>query len=155
MNSSIYQCPKCDKHTNISIERDIININCQCGYHSTMRIIDFIKESKGDKSHSTINDDTFLHMTCDIKKANEHLLTYFKEIKDEHINRLIATINEIESSYEESYNRNKDILTFIQILIDNYDGSKEMKKNILNNDINIYQCNNSNDIDEVIKYYKE
>ena len=47
------------------------------------------------------------------------------------------------------------MLSFIQILINNYDGSKEMKKNILINDINIYQCKYSKNIDEVIKYYNE
>ena len=40
-------------------------------------------------------------------------------------------MSELESSYEESYNRNKDMLSFLEILIDNYDGSNEMKKNIL------------------------
>ena len=43
-------------------------------------------------------------------------------------------MNELTSSYEESIN----MLTFIQLLIDNYDGTNEMKNNILDFRINIY-----------------
>ena len=155
MSSHIWKCSQCNKNTNLDLKDNIISINCQCGYHSTMSIKELIKDSKIDKSKTTIKDDTFKDMTTDIKKGNEHLLTYFKELKDEHINRLISMKNQLESSYEKSYNRNKDILTFLEILIDNYDGSKEMKKNILKNDINIYHCKDRKNIDEVIKYYNE
>ena len=156
MNSHIWKCSQCNnKHTEINIKYDIINMNCQCGYHSTMRIKEFIKLSKVDKSQITINDDTLSNITTDIKNANKHLLTYFKEIKDEHISRTIAQMNRLESSYEESYNRNKDMLTFLEILIDNYDGSNEMKQTILENELKIYQCKDRNNINEVIKYYNE
>ena len=64
---------------------------------------------------------------------------------------MIRTINTIESSYEESYNRN--MLSFIKKLIDNYDGSVEMKNNILDNEINIYSCEDRLNADELIKYY--
>ena len=94
-------------------------------------IKEFIKDSKKENSKTTINDDTFKDVITRIKEANEHLLTYFKEIKDVHINRLIDLMNELKTSYEESYKRNKDMLTFLEILIDNYDGTNEMKKNIL------------------------
>ena len=56
-------------------------------------------------------------------------------------------MSEIESAYKESYKRNKDMLTFYQALIDNYDGldesdesarSYKMLWTILENDINIY-----------------
>ena len=155
MSSHIWKCSQCNDNTNIDLKDDIIYINCQCGYHSTMSIKELINNCKRNKSNNTINDDTFENITSDIKKANEHLLTYFKEIKDDHISRLIDLLNQLESSYEKSYNRNKDILTFIQILIENYDGSIEMEKNILNNNINIYQCKDSKNIDEVIKYFNE
>ena len=155
MNSHIWKCPQCEKHTDIDLKDYIIDINCQCGYHSTMSIKEFIKDSKIDKSKTTIKDATFKDMTTDIKKGNEHLLTYFKEFKDKHINRLISMMNQLESSYEKSYNKNKNMLTFLKILIYNYDGSKEMKKNILDSDINIYHCKDRKNIDEVIKYYNE
>ena len=66
---------------------------------------------------------------------------------------MIRTINTIESSYEESYNRNMNMLSFIKKLIDNYDGSVEMKNNILDNEINIYSCKDRLNADELIKYY--
>ena len=121
-----------------------------------MTIKEYINLSKIDKSKTTINDDdTFIDMTTDINQANEHLLTYFKKIKEEGISQLMELMSKLESSYEESFNRNKDMLTFIQILIDNYDGSIEMKKNILNNDIKIYQCKYTDNFDEVIRYYNK
>ena len=150
MNSHIWKCVQCNKHTEIDLKDDIIHINCQCGCHSTMSINEFIK----DKAKTNINDDTLKDITTSIKQANEHLLTYFKTLKDEHMSSSNSIMSEINLSYEESYNRNKDMLTFLEILINNYDGSNEMKKNILDYNIKIYQCKDSDNIDEVIKYYK-
>ena len=48
-----------------------------------------------------------------------------------------------------------NMLSFLQILIDNYDGSAEMKNNIMNNKINIYKCKENVNADELIKFYKE
>ena len=103
-----------------------------------------------DKAKTNINDDTLKDITTSIKQANEHLLTYFKTLKDEHMSSSNSIMSEINLSYEESYNRNKDMLTFLEILINNYDGSNEMKKNILDYNIKIYQCKDSDNIDEVI-----
>ena len=120
MNSHIWKCSRCKKHTNIDLKGDLININCQCGYHSTMKIKEYINHHKIDKSYTSIYNDTFKYVTTDIKKANEHLFTYFKRIKDEnkerinkYINRLIELLSELESSYEESYNRNKNMVLVI------------------------------------------
>ena len=48
-----------------------------------------------------------------------------------------------------------DMLSFIQLLIDNYDGSVEMKNSIMNNKLKIYQCKEIQNFDELIKYYNE
>ena len=61
---------------------------------------------------------------------------------------------EIEAMYEDSYKRNKNALTCLQTLIDNYDGTIDMKNKILDNSVNIYQCRDSSNSDAVIKYYK-
>ena len=66
-----------------------------------------------------------------------------------------SKINSIESSYEDSYNRNKNMLSFLQILIDNYDGSVEMKNSILAHKINISKCKENANTDDLIKYYNE
>ena len=155
MSSHIWKCSQCNKQEKIYLKDGIINTNCQCGYYSNMSIKEFIKIYKRDKSHNIINNDTFKDITTRITEANEHLLNYCKVIKDEHMRRLIDLMNRVESTYEESYNRNKDMLTFLEILIDNYDGSIEMKNNILNYTLNIYHCKDRKNIDEVIKYYKE
>ena len=65
----------------------------------------------------------------------------FNTYKNELINEYIKQINELESAYEESYNRNMNMLSFIQILINNYDESIEMKNSILSNNINYLQYN--------------
>ena len=44
MNSIIRLCPKCYRHTNIFLDKDNVNINCQCGHCSTMTINTFINQ---------------------------------------------------------------------------------------------------------------
>ena len=155
MNSIFQLCPKCNKHTNIVLDKDNVNINCQCDYCYTMNIKEFIKKCSYNKPNNPTIDNTFSDIITDINKGYEHLSTYFKELKDEHINNLFSLINQIESSYEKSYNRNKNLMSFLQILINNYDGSIEMKNNIMNNKIKIYKCRIKEDFDIVLKYYND
>ena len=98
---------------------------------------------------------TTLYLIILFNKGCQHLNTYFQSLKAEHINQLLTIINDIESSYEESYNRNTNVLSFIQILIDNYDQSNEMRNAILSSHITIKECDNRNSIKDVIKYYRE
>ena len=56
----------------------------------------------------------------------------FNTYKNELINNYLKQINELESSYEESYKRNMNMLSYIKILINNYDESVEMRNCILN-----------------------
>ena len=46
MNSHIWKCSQCDKHTKMNIKDDIIDINCKCGYQSTMKIKEYINPSQ-------------------------------------------------------------------------------------------------------------
>ena len=48
-----------------------------------------------------------------------------------------------------------EIISFIQVLIDNYDGSSEMKSNIMQKEITIYSCNDTKTINNVTQYYKD
>ena len=70
----------------------------------------------------SVNDivDNLYQQINEINNGYEHLLTYFRTLKNEHISQLIQTINKIETSYEESYQRNNNMLSFIKILINNY-----------------------------------
>lgn len=151
MNSFLQLCPKCNNNSKMSKDKDIIHFNCQCGYHSTINIEDYIHENK---QYNSISENAFKVISKNLIYGNEHLLNYFMTLKKNHISQLTSTIEEIESSYKESYRRNKNMLSFIQILIDNYDGSTEMKNYILDTQINIYECKDSSNSNEVIKYYK-
>ena len=100
-------------------------------------------------------DDKIINTINEINKEYEHLLTYFTTLKDNHINNLLGIINSIKKSYEDSYKRNMNMWSFLQKLIDNYDGSVEGKKTKENSTINIYQCKKNANDDDVIKYYNE
>ena len=151
--NSLFHCPKCNSHTNISLDIDVINTSCRCGYYSTMNLPEIISNLKAPSKPQNSNE-LFKEIVDDVQKGNDHLATYFKTLKDDHINKLMSRTKEIESSYEESFTRNKNMLTFLEVLIDNYDGSNEMRCNILNNTVIIYECKEKRNIDEVIKYYK-
>ena len=69
MNSHIWKCSQCNNHTKIDLKDDIININCQCGYHSTMNMKAYIQDFKRDKSHNTIKDDAVKDIITDISKC--------------------------------------------------------------------------------------
>ena len=152
MNNFFQLCPQCNKHINIVLNQENIHINCKCGYFSIKNVNNIMNDIH------QVNHYKYKIFSCiinDIKKGNEHLLTYFKTLKNHYINQLNSQINEIESSYEDSYNRNMNMLSFIKLLIDNYDGTIEMKETIMKSTINIYQCKENVNVDDVIKYYNE
>ena len=147
MNSFIKICPSCKKHIEYSLDKQFIKMNCKCGFSSSKKINTI---PIGVNSNPLFKD-----ITIGLVKGNKFLTIDFKTYKNELINNYLKQINELESSYEESYNRNMNMLSYIHTLINNYDDSEEMIKNILNNSFNIYQCKNNNNIDELIKYYNE
>ena len=153
MNSPISKCPECKQHTIIYLDKDIIHITCQCEYHFEINIKDFIKYNKKDEPYMSKKAKAFKDITDKVTRGSEDLLTYFTILQNEHINQLIRLINKLESSYDLSYTRNKNMLSYMQILIDNYDGSSEMKNSILDSEIKIYECKDSNNIEEMIKYF--
>ena len=146
-------CPNCNKHLRIDIDGDTVDFSCKCGYYSTKNISIFIEQYANKKSNKNPNDKTFSDVLNVINEGYEHLSTYFKKVKNEYINDIINIINETESSYEESYKRNMNILTFFKILIDNYDGSVEMKNTIMKKKIYIYQVEEKRYVKDLIKYF--
>ena len=136
MNSLIKICPSCKKHIKYSLDKQFIKINCECGFSFLMKINSIpICDNK---------DHIFKEIKLDLEKGKKFLVTDFITYKNELINGYIKQINELESAYEESYNRNMNMLSYIQTLIDNYDESVEMKNSILNNCIKIEQCKDNN-----------
>ena len=156
MNPNLQICHKCNEHNNIIHNKGNVHINCQYGYSYSMKNNANHNQFNHNKPNNIPNDNKpFSDIITDINKAYKHLLTYFKTVKDENINELFSLINKIESSYEKSYKRNKKMLSFLQILIDNYDGSIEMKNTIMSNKINIYQCGKILNLYDLIEYFNE
>ena len=121
MNSLIKICPNCKKHMKYALDKQFIKINCECGFSSSMNI-----------NTIPIGDNhIFKEIKIDLEKGYKFLNSDFITYKNELINEYIKQINELESAYEESYNRNMNMLSFIQILINNYDESVEMRNCIL------------------------
>ena len=137
MNSLFLLCPDCGNQTQINIDKNNIDFQCQCSYNLKKKCKDYFKSFKKERNNQITQ--SLQDIINDVNQGKEHLRSYFTTLKNEHINQLISTINAIESSYEDSYNRNMNMLAFIDTLIDNYDESDEMKKVINNNKVNIYQ----------------
>ena len=133
-------CSKCKKKNKIILEQDTIHINCQCGKKSSMPIIDFLDEYKSKNP-----------MIEELKMGYDHLLTYFATLKKDTITQLLDLIAKIESSYVESFYRNKSqLFSFLQTAIDNKDSS-----NNTNNTIFLYQCKKHCTFNDLIKYYTD
>ena len=62
-------------------------------------------------------------------------------------------INKIETAYKESFERNNDILTLLNKLIDNYNGDKTMYNTIVENyKLKIKKCDNESDLASVVSF---
>ena len=155
MNSFLKFCPSCENNPTLCMNRAIIHIKCKCGYDQVISIKDYLNQLKDCNSLQCITNPKFVKITDKINEGYTHLLTYFKKIKDNLLTQMIKQINDLESSYEQSIKENTDILSLLQKLIDNYNDSKIMKRNIvLNSNIQVYKCKNDNSLDNVIDYYK-
>ena len=132
MNSLIKICPNCNKHIKYALAKQFIKMKCECGFSSIMNINNI---SIGQNKNPIFRD-----ITIDLEKGNQFLTIDFKTYKNELINKHLKQINILETAYEESYIRNMNLLTFVRILIDNYDESIKMKNNILNNQIKLEKC---------------
>ena len=58
-------------------------------------------------------NDSFIDILQKINEGYEHINTYFKTLKNEHISQMVNLINTIESAYEESYKRNKNLFIIL------------------------------------------
>ena len=154
MDIELVICPKCRKHTEFQIIKDTIHIHCKCGYHSSMNIQGKLQNYPNNRLKEQYPKE-FFQLVNDINRGYEHIHTYFTTLKNKHVNKLLTVINELESSYEKSVNRNTLVLSFIQQLLMNYDYSIEMKMSIEDNTINVYKCDDDKGINEVIKYFNE
>ena len=147
MNSLVKICPYCKKHIQYTLDKKVIKMKCECGFSSSMNFKNI------PIGHN--NNPLFKEIKLDLEKGYKFLNSDFNTYKNELINNYLKQINELESAYEESYNRNINMLLYIQTLINNYDESVEMRNCILNNCIKIEQCKDNKNINELIKYYNK
>ena len=86
-------------------DKKVLTIHCVCGFSSSKKINTI---PIGVNSNPLFKD-----ITIGLKKANTFLTIDFGTQKNELIKKYLKQINELESSYEESYQRNKTVLSFI------------------------------------------
>ena len=102
MNSLIKICPSCKKHIQYTLDKQFIKINCKCGFSSSMNI------NTIPIGHN--NNHIFKEIKIDLEKGKTFLNSDFNTYKNELINNYLKQINELKSAYEESYNRNMNML---------------------------------------------
>ena len=111
MNSFRKFCPNCENFPTLCINRTQINIKCKCGYAQVISIKDYLNQLKKCNSLHCITKPKFVKITDKINAGYTHLLTYFKEIKENLLTQMIKQINDLESSYEQCIKENNDVLT--------------------------------------------
>ena len=70
--NSICKCPKCNRYTENTLDKEIVLINCQLGYHSTIEI---------NQHNNTINDDNINAITNDLKNLMSIYLPTLRQVK--------------------------------------------------------------------------
>ena len=103
-------CPQCKINLTISLVKDTTNFQCQCGYGEQLKVEDYLANYCKNKTLNNPKAESLL------KKGNDFLESYFKELYDKKINELKESIKLLEAAYEESHKRNKNILSLLQIL---------------------------------------
>ena len=134
-------CPKCKTNLTISLVKDTTNFHCQCGYGEQLKVEDYLANYCKNKTVNNPKAESLL------KKGNDFLESYFKELYNKKINELKESIKLLEAAYEESHKRNKNILSLLQILEENSKNTNEY--------LYLYKCADENDIKQVIKFYKD
>ena len=133
-----YRCKEIDMddHQRRNFLNDVLRDYCCCSYQC--------------------NTNTKLaEITIDINSNFFNFIGRLKDIKQNLMTQLIKQLNDLESSYEKCITENTAIFCLLQILIDNYNDSKEMETNIvLNSNIQYCYCKNNDSVEDVINYFK-
>lgn len=156
MNNNINFCPKCKgtKNIKITIEYPTVHTKCICGYNQIVPISSYITSiNENLDSTTTLGNSDFPDIRQNISLGFDHINKYFSSLKLEIITLLMRQINTIEAAYENCYTKNNLILTLLQTLIKNYNGSLIIEDTINNSNISIYKCKDSKSLTEVIQYF--
>ena len=147
MTTTLGMCPTCKIITNIQLVKYKAYFQCNCGYYNSIDIKECITlfQKKNINKGNTKNKE-YIDFNYALDQGINHLNTYFKSIKNYHINQLLMQINQIESAYENSYERNNNILSLLRLLYANYQKSAK---------IYLYKCDNSMNLNSVLTFYKD
>ena len=142
-------CPKCSLFPTLEFQKNNIHLHCACGYDSTLPLKEYLSSISQIKLDNTKKNEIPSDIISTLTKGKEHIDTYFKELKDK-------LINKIETAYKESFERNNDILTLLNKLIDNYNGDKTMYSTIVENSkLKIKKCEDESDLNSVVSFFNE
>ena len=134
MTKSLHSfCPSCDRIPYIEINTKEVYLNCDhCQFNSLNNYLQQVKDIKPSiVAQSNRKIDKLKEV---IKLAHNHLTNYFSKIKSERINSLLNQIQLIESEYQKSYTDNKNVISLLEVLINNYSNQYgRMFNNILSN----------------------
>ena len=81
------------------------------------------KDSGTHNTHTLITLNTNINVYAikqSIEKSRDHLTSYLRTLLDGYIKELLAHINKIQAGHTKCYNNNKQIITFIEVLLNNY-----------------------------------
>ena len=157
MEGGLKLCPNCNLIPLINIIDRKVHINCNCNYKKVLNVIEYLNIINNNKTTTPLDCNSPLYISTKqkINEGHKHLNNYFTSLKDSMLNQLQNKINAIKSAYEESFEINSNLLSLLTILIDNFDGSLVMEKNIIDNS-KIYptECDSTDDLNKVLIYYK-
>ena len=150
-------CPKCTTIPSLQLIVDQkISINCSCGYKSVEFLEEYLSQyttrKSKDNSEQPINQiitkkQDYINI---LHEAEEHMNSYFASLINKYKNN-----STVEKAYNECIKRNEAILSFVRILIDNFNEQNQtMDTNIENNcTLNIYKCIIEDNLTSVIGYF--
>lgn len=81
------------------------------------------KDSGTHNTHNLITLNTNINVYAikqSIEKSRDHLTNYLRTLLDGYIKELLAHINKIQTGHTKCYNNNKQIIKFIEVLLNNY-----------------------------------
>lgn len=132
------------------INNKVAEITKEINRGSYDKIVDII-----DCSHQYTTYTKLNNIINDINSEYYKVLHDINAINDNLMSKMKKQFFDLESSYKKCVTENTAIFCLLQILVDNYNDSKEMESNIiLNSNIQYYYCENDKNIDDVIDYYK-
>ena len=151
-------CPKCATIPSLKLTvEQKINVNCSCGYKTVELLEEYLSKYRTTKAKENSEQSTNQIMNTQkqdyiniLHQAEEHMNSYFPSLLNRYKNN-----SSVEKAYNDCIKRNQTILSFIRLLIENFNEQNQtMNTNIENNcTLNIYKCINEDNLNSVIGYF--